>query len=63
MLIRDCCTFVGLDDKFFRITVRSTKDNQKLVEAIKQIIVKSHFRAKYLDLWFFRKCFLLCFQS
>jgi threonine-phosphate decarboxylase len=43
MLIRDCCTFVGLDDKYFRITVRSAKDNQKLVEAIKQIIGKSYF--------------------
>ena len=29
MLIRDCCTFVGLDDSYFRITVRSAKDNQK----------------------------------
>jgi threonine-phosphate decarboxylase len=38
MLIRDCCTFVGLDDSYFRITVRSAKDNQKLTEAIKQII-------------------------
>ena len=43
MLIRDCCTFMGLDDKYFRITVRSAKDNQKLVEAIKQIIGKSYF--------------------
>ena len=36
ILIRDCCTFVGLDDSFFRVTVRSTKDNQKLVEIIKK---------------------------
>ena len=34
ILIRDCCTFVGLDDSYFRITVRSAKDNQKLVETI-----------------------------
>ena len=37
MLIRDCCTFTGLDDSYFRITVRSANDNQKLVEAIKRI--------------------------
>jgi threonine-phosphate decarboxylase len=40
ILIRDCCTFVGLDDSYFRITVRSAKDNQKLVRTIKQILDK-----------------------
>ena len=40
ILIRDCCTFVGLDDSYFRITVRSAKDNQKLVQTIKQILDK-----------------------
>jgi threonine-phosphate decarboxylase len=40
ILIRDCCTFVGLDDSYFRITVRSAKDNQKLTEAIKQTLNK-----------------------
>ncbi|HUK86001.1 MAG TPA: histidinol-phosphate transaminase, partial [Candidatus Acidoferrum sp.] len=38
ILIRDCCTFMGLDDSYFRVTVRSAKDNQKLVQTIKQII-------------------------
>jgi threonine-phosphate decarboxylase len=38
ILIRDCCTFMGLDDHYFRVTVRSAKDNQKLTETIKQII-------------------------
>ncbi len=38
ILIRDCCTFMGLDDHYFRVTVRSAKDNQKLVETIKQIL-------------------------
>ena len=41
ILIRDCCTFVGLDDSYFRITVRSAKDNQKLTEKIKQILNKA----------------------
>ena len=40
ILIRDCCTFVGMDDSFFRVTVRSAKDNQILVERIKRIFSK-----------------------
>jgi len=38
MLIRDCCTFMGLDDRYFRVTVRSERDNKKLVKAIKRIL-------------------------
>ena len=38
ILIRDCCTFMGMDDSFFRVTVRSQKDNQILVEKIKQVL-------------------------
>jgi threonine-phosphate decarboxylase len=41
MLIRDCCTFVGLDDSYVRVTVRSAKDNQKLVEAFKKVAAKT----------------------
>jgi len=40
ILIRDCCTFMGLDDHYFRVTVRSAKDNQKLTKTIKQILRK-----------------------
>ena len=40
ILIRDCCTFMGLDDHYFRVTIRSEKDNQKLVEAITKIMTK-----------------------
>ncbi len=40
ILIRDCCTFMGLDDKYFRVTIRSAKDNQKLTEAISKIMAK-----------------------
>ena len=39
ILIRDCCTFMGMDDSFFRVTVRSQKDNLILVEKIKQAII------------------------
>jgi threonine-phosphate decarboxylase len=35
ILIRDCSTFVGLNDSFFRVTVRSCTDNLKLVEALR----------------------------
>jgi threonine-phosphate decarboxylase len=38
MLIRDCCTFVGLDNTYFRVTVRSDKDNHKLADAIKKLM-------------------------
>ena len=41
ILIRDCCTFMGLDDHYFRVTVRSAKDNQTLIEAIKKIMRKN----------------------
>ena len=40
MLIRDCSTFVGLDDSFFRVTVRSRADNEKLVEAFRKALGK-----------------------
>ena len=40
MLIRDCSTFVGLDNSFFRVTVRSGKDNKKLAEALKETMKK-----------------------
>ena len=36
LLIRDCSTFVGLDNSYFRLTVRSDADNQKLVASIKE---------------------------
>ena len=38
ILIRDCCTFMGLDDSYFRVTVRSAKDNHRLVGKIKAIL-------------------------
>ena len=38
MLIRDCSTFVGLDNSFLRVTVRSGADNAKLVEALRKVI-------------------------
>jgi len=37
ILIRDCSTFVGLDDSFFRVTVRSPDENAKLSAAVKGV--------------------------
>jgi threonine-phosphate decarboxylase len=40
LLIRDCSTFMGLDNRFFRVTVRATEDNSMLVKAVKQVFEK-----------------------
>lgn len=42
ILIRDCSTFVGLDDNYFRVTVRSAKDNLKLIETLKKTFGKTN---------------------
>jgi histidinol-phosphate/aromatic aminotransferase/cobyric acid decarboxylase-like protein len=38
ILIRDCSTFVGLDDSYFRVSVRSSEENRKLVKALKEAL-------------------------
>lgn len=38
ILIRDCSTFVGLDGSYFRVTVRSSKENLILVKALKKAL-------------------------
>jgi threonine-phosphate decarboxylase len=40
ILIRDCSTFVGLDKSYFRVTVRSSRDNLKLVETLRKALNK-----------------------
>ena len=35
ILIRDCSTFVGLDDSYFRVTVRSYEQNNLLIDKLK----------------------------
>jgi len=37
LLIRDCKDFDGLNDRFFRVTVRRPEENKKLIEQIKSI--------------------------
>lgn len=36
LLVRNCGNFRGLDDSFFRISLRNHEDNQKLVNSIKE---------------------------
>ena len=41
ILIRDCSTFVGLDDSYFRVTVRSSRENLKLVKTLRDAFKKA----------------------
>jgi threonine-phosphate decarboxylase len=38
LLIRDCTNFMGLSSKFFRIAVRTSEENERLVGAMKKIL-------------------------
>lgn len=38
LLIRDCANFVGLTPQFFRVAVRTTQENQRLVGALKGLL-------------------------
>lgn len=37
ILIRDCSSFMGLSERFFRIAVRSSEDNQRLLECLRRV--------------------------
>ena len=39
LLIRNCGNFIGLDESFFRISLRSREENQKLVGSIKDYFI------------------------
>jgi threonine-phosphate decarboxylase len=41
ILIRDCSTFVGLGDSYFRVTVRSSRENLKLIETLRDVFKKA----------------------
>ena len=38
IVVRNCATFEGLDDTFFRVAVRGAKDNQRLVQALDALL-------------------------
>jgi threonine-phosphate decarboxylase len=41
ILIRDCSNFEGLDNSFFRVAVRKRNENERLLEALRQIFIRS----------------------
>ncbi|MBS1258219.1 MAG: Threonine-phosphate decarboxylase [Candidatus Scalindua arabica] len=38
IIIRDCSNFIGLSDKYFRVAVRTRKENQKLLSALRLVL-------------------------
>jgi len=38
IIIRDCSNFIGLNDKYFRVAVKTREENQKLLSALNLII-------------------------
>ena len=40
LLIRDCSTFMGLDNRYFRVTIRAAEENLALVKAMKKVFEK-----------------------
>lgn len=38
ILIRDCSSFTGLSNRFFRVAVRTEAENQRLVECLREIL-------------------------
>lgn len=41
IMVRDCSTFVGLSDRFFRVAVRSNEDNRRLLVALAKLFSQS----------------------
>ncbi|MDR4509469.1 MAG: threonine-phosphate decarboxylase CobD [Candidatus Brocadiaceae bacterium] len=39
--IRDCSNFRGLDDTYFRVAVRTRKENKKLVQTLKRVLISA----------------------
>jgi len=38
ILIRNCSNFKGLDETYFRVAVKTRKQNQKLLDALKSVM-------------------------
>ncbi len=39
ILIRSCANYIGLDQRFYRIAIKSRKENQHLIQALKQVLI------------------------
>ncbi|MEB2309289.1 MAG: threonine-phosphate decarboxylase CobD [Candidatus Brocadiaceae bacterium] len=46
--IRDCSNFLGLDNSYFRVAVRTRAENIRLIEALKKIVVGKSITAGFL---------------
>ncbi|MZH14470.1 MAG: aminotransferase class I/II-fold pyridoxal phosphate-dependent enzyme [Nitrospinae bacterium] len=42
ILIRNCGTFTGLDESYFRVSIRNRKDNQKFIHSFKDFFNKTN---------------------
>jgi len=39
MLVRDCSTFQGLDDRYIRIAIRSRRENKRLIKSLRAMLL------------------------
>ena len=39
LLVRDCSSFPGLDDRFLRIAVRTRRENKRLIKALRLLLL------------------------
>ena len=39
ILIRSCANYPGLDDRWYRVAVRSHEENQRLVAALREVLL------------------------
>jgi threonine-phosphate decarboxylase len=39
MLVRDCSSFPGLDDRYIRIAVRTRRENNRLIRALREVVL------------------------
>ncbi len=40
VLIRDCSSFAGLDSRFVRIAIRGPRENKRMLQALREILIK-----------------------
>ena len=38
ILIRSCSNYNGLDEKYYRVAVRTRKENEKLIDSLKKVL-------------------------
>lgn len=38
LLVRDCSSFAGLDNRFIRITLRTRRENKRLIQALRELL-------------------------